>query len=108
MKSLKLLSKIALSFQNLNDFDRSMNEILEDIGEFLDVSRIYIFLNDNKDIVSNTFEWCDEGICPQIQDLQKFNYEDMPSFKDLLINDGCICSNDMMAVSAPMILMICP
>ena len=69
MENLKLLSKIALSFQNLQDFDLGMNEILEDIGHFIDISRIYIFLNENENIVSNAFEWCNEGIEPQMLNL---------------------------------------
>ena len=48
MDNLKLISKIALSFQDLNNFDSEMNKILEDIGSAIDVSRIYVFLNEKE------------------------------------------------------------
>ena len=95
MKNLKLLSKVALSFQNLDNFDKRINEILADIGKSVDVSRIYIFLNDSEEIVSNTFEWCSEGIIPQIQNLQKVSCKSMPSFNRMLRTDGYICSEDI-------------
>lgn len=95
MDNLRFLSEIALSFQNINNFDRDMNKILEKIGNYIHISRVYVFLNENKDLVSNAFEWCNIGIEPQIQHLQDFNYTDMPSFRKMLINDGFICSADI-------------
>lgn len=108
MKNLKLLSKIALSFQNLENFDKRMNEILSDIGKLLDVSRIYIFINDSEEIVSNTFEWCDKGIKAQIENLQKTNTKITPSFYRMLREDGYICTNDINKLPQDMIDVLQP
>ncbi len=98
MKTLTLLSKIALSFQHFDHFDWEMNDILKDIGNFIDVSRIYIFLNESKDVVNNVFEWCGEGVTPQINNLQKINYQDIPSWIDLLSKKGSISSSDILTL----------
>lgn len=95
MENLILLSEIVFSFQNLDNFEKRMNEILTDIGNYMDVSRIYIFINDCEHTVSNTFEWCAKGIMPQKEYLQKVSNQDMPSFDKILKEDGYICSNDI-------------
>ena len=95
MESLNLLSKIALSFQNLNNFDEEMNIILKDLGEFTDANRIYIFLNQIDDLMCNTYEWCNEGIEPQIQNLQKCKHEFFDVWHDLLKENGYVCANDI-------------
>ena len=95
MKNLKLLSRVALSFQNLENFNKQMQIILKDIGSCLEVSRIYIFFYENQGVLSNTFEWCNEGIAPQIQNLQKINFEDVPSWNNMFIENGSICSKDI-------------
>lgn len=95
MDNLKLLSKIALSFQNIDNFDKDMNEILEKVGRFIDVSRIYVFFNENKDTISNTFEWCSELVIPQIDNLQKITYKDAANFQDIISKKGYISSNDV-------------
>lgn len=90
-----MLSKIALSFENLNDFDVDINKALQEVGTFINVSRIYIFFNENGKITRNTFEWCNEGIIPEIHNLQDIEDEVIPSWDIMMKNDGYICSNDI-------------
>ena len=49
----------------------AINEILASVGKQMNVSRVYIFENslDNQ-FCSNTYEWCNEGVVPEIQNLQ--------------------------------------
>lgn len=88
MKDLKLLSRAALSFQDLEYFDKDMNKILKDIGQLIDISRIYIILHkyknpENTEVEwTNKFEWCSEGVSSQIENLKTIKYEDVPSWKD--------------------------
>ncbi len=96
MKSLKLLSDIALSFKNLNNFNEEMERVLEKIGSAIDVSRIYIFFNKTEEIVDNTFEWCNEGIDSQIQNLQDIEYKSIPSWKVMFADKGHIFVDDIM------------
>ncbi len=72
-----------------------MKAVLKNIGQGVDVSRIYIFLNESDQVVSNVFEWCATGVAPQIDHLQKINYDDIPSWRELLAQKGSICSNNI-------------
>lgn len=95
MENLKLLSEIALSFQNIDNFSNDMNEILEKIGKHIDVSRIYIFLNETENIMKNTFEWCSEPVKPQINNLQKIKCKDIKKLQDVISQNGYISLNDI-------------
>jgi PAS domain S-box-containing protein len=79
----KLLSGISHDFVNIltGDFDKVITGTLGRIGSFCDVDRAYLFLWDEKnDTVSNTHEWCNEGIDAQIQDLQEMPCKDIPEW----------------------------
>ena len=59
------------------DVEESLNGLLANIGEQLNVSRVYIFENnDDNTCCSNTFEWCAEGITPEKENLQNVSYID--------------------------------
>lgn len=48
-----------------------INTSLADIGRLSRASRSYLFLlRDNGTIMDNTHEWCDDGVTPEIQNLQ--------------------------------------
>ncbi|MFW6310278.1 MAG: PAS domain S-box protein, partial [Prolixibacteraceae bacterium] len=52
--------------------DASVNKSLAKLGQFADVDRAYIFeYNFDKGIAKNTFEWCGDGVPPQINELQE-------------------------------------
>lgn len=70
---------IASSFINLHfdDFDNVINESLEKIGQAIQADRVYIFeyhFEQNK--MTNTFEWCNTGINPEIDALQNVSITD--------------------------------
>lgn len=88
-----------ISFDLLNDkidFYRKINSILKRIGEFMDVSRVYIFEDDQEGIrTSNTFEWCNQGVIPQIDELQDVPYELISYWPNTLAEHGIIFSDDI-------------
>ncbi|MDD3794548.1 MAG: PAS domain-containing protein [Lachnospiraceae bacterium] len=59
--------------------DTAVEDVLELTGLYFNVSRVYVFENSEDDLcTSNTFEWCNGGILPQITKLQNVRYlEDM-------------------------------
>lgn len=59
------------------DTRQAINTILKIVGLQFNVSRVYIF-EDSPDglFMSNTFEWCNQGISPQIDNLQDMSYEE--------------------------------
>jgi PAS domain S-box-containing protein len=69
----KTLAAISTRFINLDfqQIDNEINHALASIGNIASVDRIYLFqLTENELYYSNTHEWCNEGILPQIQNLQ--------------------------------------
>lgn len=93
-------SIVRYAFQRLYasaDVASSINDILDMIGRQLNVSRVYIFENssDNK-FCSNTYEWCNEGIQPVIQDLQNISYEtDIPGYEQAFNEEGIFYCPDI-------------
>ena len=52
-----------------------MNAILEVVGRQFDVSRVYIFEDEEDEkYCRNTYEWCNEGVKPEIENLQHMPY----------------------------------
>jgi len=69
-----VLMRISSEFINapLEKIDQHINEALLLIGTYVDADRVYVFdYNYEKDLCINTYEWCKEGIEPQIQNLQE-------------------------------------
>lgn len=92
----KVLSDVTQLLGSGYNLSASLNSILKIVGEHTGVSRVYIFENDSSNqITSNTYEWCNEFITPQIELLQNIPYEIIPSWKELLINNGFIFSENI-------------
>jgi len=73
-----ILIKISNNFINLGskNVDHVINEALAEIGDFAGMDRVYIFDYDFKNqTTSNTYEWCNQGISPQIDELQEVPLE---------------------------------
>jgi len=86
------------------DIDKAFNKVLEVLGKATTADRVYIFQNSfdsitQKNVVSQKYEWCSEGIEPQIDssDLQNVCYEDLGIMRwyDTLSSDneisGSVC-----------------
>ncbi len=68
----ELLSQISYTLNTNEDFPTKINEVITNLGFFTNVSRVYIFENSpDQKTTANTFEWCNEGIEPQKENLQK-------------------------------------
>ena len=93
-------SLVRHAFQRLytaTDVAASVNDILALVGRQTNVSRVYIFENspDNK-YCSNTYEWCNEGIAPEIDNLQNISYEtDIPDYEDNFNEQGIFYCPDI-------------
>lgn len=81
----KIIMTLSTDFINLesDEIDRGITRALKAIGEFLKADRSYVFLfSDNGEIMSNTHEWCAEGISPQIGMLQNLPSDSLPWWVD--------------------------
>ncbi len=69
-----LLTHLATEFINIpvEDSDEAVKRLLSVIGQGNEIDRVYIFEYDfAKNTMTNTQEWCAEGITPEIDNLQK-------------------------------------
>ncbi len=91
-----LLSKISMSYSSISDFSNKTQEAIRLIGEHLNVSRVYIF-EDHPDgeLTSNTYEWCNEGIDSQKENLQGIPYSLIPSWNRILTEKGMVLSENI-------------
>lgn len=77
-ESQSLLLEISQNFTKAacEDIDDTIDLTLRQIGEFDDDDRSYVFFfSKDECLVSNTHEWCREGITPQIDNLQNYPTE---------------------------------
>lgn len=68
LTSQKLVSKISLALNTLEDFDRKINTLLQVIGKNFDSSRVFIYSKNYEiDSIEYTHEWCNRKIPSQIE-----------------------------------------
>ena len=105
----KILADIAQNFLSLENFPEKVNTALQKLGELTGVSRLYIF-EDSADglTTSNTYEWCNEGIEPQIDALQEIPYEYIPSWKKILFEKGKVFSTNIQELPDDLIVILEP
>ncbi len=79
------------------DIMATVNHLLAIVGEQINVSRVYIFENNaDNTACSNTFEWCNEGIEAQIDNLQDISYEtDIPGYEQNFNERGIFYCDDV-------------
>ncbi len=76
-----LLLRLAVGFVNVpsDDLDAAIDEALAAVGRFSGVSRAYLFRYDHeRQMVSNTHEWCAPGIEEAIHREQDIHFADIP------------------------------
>ncbi len=79
----ELLVRLATEYINLptEDFKPAIQRSLCDLGEFVGADRAYVFSYDfDRQVAQNTYEWCAEGIEPQIDKLGALPLSDIPDF----------------------------
>ena len=93
-------SIVRYALQKLNssqDVASAINDILCLMGEKMNVSRVYVFENseDNR-FCYNTYEWCNQGIHPEIDNLQSISYEsDIPGYEQNFNEHGIFYCPDV-------------
>ncbi len=97
LKQQRLVSQISLNYNSLDNFQKKNKETIRLIGEHSQVSRVYIFENSADGLTtSNTYEWCNNAIEPQIDELQNLPFNELlPSWNKLLINEGMVYSENI-------------
>ena len=81
----EVLMKLSSAYINvpLQEINQSINESLREVGEFVAADRAYIFEYDwGAGVTNNTFEWCREGVSPQIDELQEVSLDGAPEWTE--------------------------
>ncbi len=85
-----LITSISARFINIpvDDIDSCITKALGEIGRFARVDRSYIFrFSPDSKTITNTHEWCGDGIEPQIDMLANVSLaDDLPWFNNRLMN----------------------
>jgi len=95
-----ILIKVLQIVQSTENMYDAINTALTEMGKYAGVSRCYIFENsaDGKTI-SNTYEWCNEGIIPEIDNLQNLPYDDLITWFDTFEKGEYICASDIITLA---------
>ncbi|MEP5103687.1 MAG: ATP-binding protein, partial [Ekhidna sp.] len=63
----------------LEEVEQAINDSLRELGSFVGADRSYVFdFNRESGFCSNTYEWCNNGITPEIQNNQNLPLDIMP------------------------------
>jgi PAS domain S-box-containing protein len=80
---LEILVRIAGKYINLpiDQVEHTIKESIREMGVFVEADRTYIFDYDFADnTCSNTYEWCRDGVHPEIDNLQKVSLDKIPQW----------------------------
>jgi signal transduction histidine kinase len=95
-KQQELFSKISRAFNKQDAFANKVNNVLNLVGNFVDVSRVSIFMNKPEiNEARLVYEWNKDGIKPKLNKLKRIKYHsDNPVFKKL-VEDNALNVNDL-------------
>ena len=83
----QLITDLATQFINLptDKIDAGINHSLESIGKFAGVDRNYVFsISEDGEVLSCQYEWCADGIEPQIDNLRSVPGNSVPYFMEFM------------------------
>ena len=85
--------------ETLVELSRAVDPLLASIGRYAKADRAYIFswADDDHTMLTNTYEWCAEGIEPQIGNLQHISASDLPYWMGRFAHDQAIVIPDLKA-----------
>ena len=81
---------------NERDIHKAISNLLQSIGAFYRADRAYLFeLQDNGQYWDNTYEWCDEGVTPQIEYLHDVPLSVTKRWMEVFREGECVVIEDM-------------
>ena len=90
----KLLSLLQL--EDEKKIKGGIEDLLDEVCKFLDGDRAYFFsYSPVFDTVSNEYEWCRDGVSPQIDELQNVPFDVFPNWKQAHLNKNPYIIDDV-------------
>ncbi|MER0278605.1 GGDEF domain-containing protein [Clostridioides difficile] len=94
--NVSIVGYVFTTLYESNNFNQSIKEVLSIIGKQFEVSRAYIFENAEDNLTtSNTYEWCNEGITPEIDGLQNLDFKEYGNYEQLFGDDSIFYCRDI-------------
>lgn len=97
----KLLMNIATKYINieLSEIENTLNTTLGELANYVNADRAYIFeYNWEENVCNNTYEWCSEGVSPEIDNLQGVPNEFISRWVDTHKNGHTMYIDDVMTL----------
>ena len=92
----RVLINVLQIVQSSGSLSEAMNLAITEIGKYAGVSRVYIFEKSSDELtVNNTYEWCNEGINPEIGNLQQVPFSSMQRWFEIFESGEYINSSDI-------------
>lgn len=89
LRFLEALTRLSSRFVGVGtdaEFDEVIDDTLRRLGELFDVDRSYIFrFSAGLDDMTNTHEWCAEGVFPQKERIQEIPTDSLPWWKERIM-----------------------
>jgi PAS domain S-box-containing protein len=85
----KLVADISFDFISSSaiNIDEKIDNMLRRTGEFFGVDRAYIFkISIKEDVITNTHEWCSEGVSHEMNNMQKLPLSSLPWWSRQILN----------------------
>lgn len=97
-----LVNTVLHRLYSSQNVEESIREILAMVGRMTNVSRVYVFENsDDNTYCCNTYEWCNEGITSEKENLQNVSYEsDIPGYQENFDERGIFYCADVRVLPA--------
>lgn len=99
-----ILMAISSKYINLplSEVEAAIQQSLEEMGRFVSADRVYIFDYDfEHNSCSNTYEWCGEGITPQIENLQEVPLDELSDWVEAHLAGDNLNYPDVAAIPNP-------
>lgn len=103
IKFQKILLDVLFEFMNINEenFDEHVNDLLEKIGSFFNVDRIYLFtINYNNNTITYSHEWCSAGINTEVATIEEIPLDVFPWWIDQLDKNNLVYIEDVNVMPA--------
>ena len=90
----EMIDKLLNLLYDAENLSSAIDKMMEIIAEFYDAERSYIFEQERDGTLSNTYEWCKEGIIPQIDNLQHVSHDTVQAFYEAMTERTVFCLRD--------------
>ena len=92
----RTLVHISTRFVQPTDFDAALTDSLQDIGRLTGADRVYLYLSaENGSWSYQTYEWCAEGVKPNLPNLRSMPSDEYPWWTRQLEQGSVIHFDDM-------------